>query len=80
MREGGGERGLGGLGEVHVSGFLEQSVQKAGGNAVVELRPMLGCDGAVGGERRDLPRIARGFECADDGGHGVGEAAGGHMK
>ncbi len=78
LRESGGERGLGGEGEVHVAGFLEEPIEKALGGRVVELGPVVSADGPVSGDWRVLPLIARGSEGADHGRHGVGKAAVGH--
>ena len=60
--------------QIHVAGFFQKAVEEADGGGVIELRPVVGGDGAGGGDG-DFPFVARGFEGADDGGHGVGEAA-----
>ena len=73
---GAGSGSLGGEGGLDVAGFLEEAVEETGGRGFIELSPMGGANEAVSGEL--LPGFARGGECAEDGGLGIGEAAGWH--
>ena len=57
-----GERRLRGFGEMHGAGVTEKPVQQAAGGRIVELRTLVGGDGAVGGVGGVFVFVARGFE------------------
>jgi hypothetical protein len=75
-----GERRLRGLGDVDVVGFFFEPAVERGRIGVVELRPEVIRDGAVGGVRRVVVGLCGGFECAQDGRCAVGQAAVGHWS
>ena len=73
LGEDAGQRRLRGQRQIHVAGFLEQPVEETAGHAVVQLDPVVGAQRPVG-SRGVFICIARGFQRADDGGHGVWQA------
>ena len=62
-REPAGGGGLRGERAVHGAIGRDQTIQQAGGYGVVDLRPLVGVDGMVGGHGA-FPLVARGFEGA----------------
>ena len=64
---------------IHGGGLADDLVEEAGGVGVVELRPLVGGDGAAGGDGSAFPFVARGFEATDDGGDGVWQLAMWHL-